>query len=1153
MQLTTAQIWERIHAAGMATPEECRQWAKAVSESLGPTGTTDPAALIKELVQQDKLSPYQANVLYRGLSHPLQLGKLRVTRSLETQHGDYWYEGEDPASARWSAFPPKAVWMVAIPDEKLVEPQIQDWPPSLGWAQQHCQVQSPHLDRWLSAGASLKHLYAVCESLQGLTLSEMLAQGPLASKQAYRLLRDVSMGLKFLHHHRLVHGHLSTHSILWNEMRGFLLLRDPLFPPRSPYHSPTLSVLGGINERVALAAPELFVPGALPNIQSDLYALGCLWLRCLTGNWPFDPGPDAPPEVWAKLHAQVPVVIPSRLPEVQKKCLLHLLAKDPAVRFSGIDQLLRALDQLVLADDPQEVIANQELPTDPPTQKDTPSTKPTEAKPTEAKPTEAKPSSSKPAEVKAPEAKPASVKPEVAKPLETKPPEAKPKVNKPTVSKVESKPVDNKLPQADRNPAKSTPIKAQVQQTKPVSLAATPTTPAPTTATPTTATPTTAPPTTPAPTTPTPTAARPTTATPTTAALATAATTTSALASPKPTATKETKPKPTSDALPSQSSPVANSSAPSNKKPKKKKTAAKPFGPRKKPKRPVWFMPLIVGCSLLLLSVLLLLLKGNSKGLVTIQPKTENKAQTQPLETTQPSPSNTGKAGTGGGIDPMLEYYNVKSDDTGVPWIPPSIGAPYSTEMLPPGLEALLMISPDCWTQANSASRELADWWKSVYAQGPELSDLPNFSTDTLASVSVAWYPGESTGSYRKTYRLGWKEPKPLDVLIPDIDQWSSQEIQSDNKKYRYWTKEHQGQSIALITDDFTSKANEQVKRIAIGSFELLKPLLDSQGKSGPLRRQLDAILQNTDSRADATFLAAPSFVFVDGKQMFGQHSEKVIGLMREVIDDRVQAVMVRTHFEPQLYVEYRMFGNDIQSAPRDAIELKRKLDSLAENVESQLTAQPAAAYWRAIANRFPQMLRSINKYARSGAEDGQVVFNVYLPKEAATNLAIGSWMALQGGTAAGPVKVATAPKPTTNAPKSIDEMLDSKISLRIEQESLEVVLQAIANELKESHTGGVEALPMAINGTAFQKDGITRNQQVRNFEYKDTPVREILTALCRRANPVTTVQKATEKDQKVVWLLLDDPNTPSKKKLDMSTRAWSESNQATLPKEFVE
>ncbi|MFM9061829.1 MAG: hypothetical protein ACKOOI_02150, partial [Pirellula sp.] len=569
-------------------------------------------------------------------------------------------------------------------------------------------------------------------------------------------------------------------------------------------------------------------------------------------------------------------------------------------------------------------------------------------------------------------------------------------------------------------------------------------------------------------------------------------------------------------------------------------------------KRPVWFLPLIVGCSLLLLSVLLLLLKGNSKGIVTIQPKSENTTNTQPIETSQPKTTSTGKSGSSS-IDPMLEYYNVKSEDTGVPWIPPTIGAPYSTEMLPPGLEALLMLSPDCWTQSNAASKELAQWWKSVYPQGPDLSDLPNFNAENLSSLSVAWYPGESTGNYRKTYRLGWKEPKSLEALIPDIGQWSSQEIQSDNKKYRYWTKDHQGQSISLVTDDFTSKGNEQVRRIGIGPFELLKPLLDSQGKSGPLRRQLDALLQNTDSRADATFLAAPSFVFVDGKQMFGQHSEKVLGLMREVIDDRVQAIMIRTHFEPQLYVEYRMFGNDIQSAPRDSIELKRKLDSLAENVESQLTAQPAAAYWRAIANRFPQMLRSINKYARSGAEDGQVVFNVYLPKEAATNLAIGSWMALQGGTAAGSSKVTATPKPSTTAPKSIDEMLDAKISLRIEQESLEVVLQAIANELKESHTGGVEALPMAINGTAFQKDGITRNQQVRNFEYKDTPVREILTALCRRANPVTTVQKANEKDQKVVWLVLDDPNTPSKKKLDMSTRAWSESNQAALPKEFVE
>lgn len=114
------------------------------------------------------------------------------------------------------------------------------------------------------------------------------------------------------------------------------------------------------------------------------------------------------------------------------------------------------------------------------------------------------------------------------------------------------------------------------------------------------------------------------------------------------------------------------------------------------------------------------------------------------------------------------------------------------------------------------------------------------------------------------------------------------------------------------------------------------------------------------------------------------------------------------------------------------------------------------------------------------------------------------------------------------------------------------MVLVAIASELKDTHTGGKETLPMAINGTAFQKDGITRNQQIRGFEFKDTPVRDLLTALCRRANPVTTVKSPDEKDQKVVWLLLDDPSTPSKKKLEMTTRGWAESNSAVLPKEFV-
>ena len=837
------------------------------------------------------------------------------------------------------------------------------------------------------------------------------------------MLRDVAMGLKFLHLHRLPHGHLSTQAVVWNEMRGFLLLRDPLFPPRSPYHAPSMSVLGGLSERLALAAPELVIKNAQPSIQSDLYALGCLWFRCLTGNWPVDPGPNANPNTWAKLHAQVPVVLPSNMPEIQKRCLLFLLAKDPTHRFQEVDHLLKALDQLVLNQDSNPITT------------------------------------------------PAATTPAATTPAATTPPATTPPATKPPAIQQ----------------AAATPIAPRPTATNPKAPKLDPTTPA----------------------------------------------------SSKP---QETPPAKTS--LQSDSAKTKN---------KKKKASPKPFGPRKKAKRPAWFMPLIVACSLLLFSVLLLALRKNDRGLVTIEPKTISKPDTQSITSNQTTAANPNSGSESNSIDPMLEYYNVKSEDPNAPWTPPTIGAPYSTEMLPAGLEALLVLSPNSFLQSNTASKEVAQWWKSVYPQSSNLGELPTLSSESLSSVSIAWYAGESTGNYRKVYRIGWKEPKSLATLVPDIATWTSQEIQSENKKYRYWTKEHQSQPLALITDDFTSQSDQQVKRIAIGSLDLLKPLLDSQGKSGPLRRQLDSLLQNTDSRADLTFLAAPSFVFVDGKEMFGEHSQKVLDLMHQVIDDRVQAILVRTHFEPQLYVEFRMFGNDIQSAPRDALALKQKLSSLADSVEAQLASQPAAAYWRAIANRFPQMLRSVNKYARSAAENGQVVFNVYLPKEAASNLAIGSWMTLQNPVSTGPSKTTVANLPTTKPIQSIDELLDSKISLKIEQESLEVVLQSIATELRDSHTGGVESLPMAINGSAFQKDGITRNQQIRNFDFTDSPVRDVLTALCRRANPVTTVEKPNEKDQKVVWLILDDPNTPSKKKLDLTTRAWSEANQAILPKVFIE
>jgi len=268
------------------------------------------------------------------------------------------------------------------------------------------------------------------------------------------------------------------------------------------------------------------------------------------------------------------------------------------------------------------------------------------------------------------------------------------------------------------------------------------------------------------------------------------------------------------------------------------------------------------------------------------------------------------------------------------------------------------------------------------------------------------------------------------------------------------------------------------------------------------------------------------------------------------VIDESMQGILFAMSFEPQMYVEFRMIGSEIRDAGKFAAGLKKQLDGLPETIETGMLNTTIHPYWRVFALRFPQMLRSLNKYGRFGIEDGQVVANAYLPSEAIGNLAVASWMTLKDSGSAQSTAVATKPS-VKPASKSMDEILEAKISIAFDQESLETALQSIATEVSESILGGSK-ISMAINGGAFKIEGVTQNQQIRNFQKSSVSLRDVLTDLVRRANPVTTVASPTEKNQKVVWVVLDDPTSVTKKKIELTTRVWSDSNSISLPKEFV-
>jgi hypothetical protein len=492
--------------------------------------------------------------------------------------------------------------------------------------------------------------------------------------------------------------------------------------------------------------------------------------------------------------------------------------------------------------------------------------------------------------------------------------------------------------------------------------------------------------------------------------------------------------------------------------------------------------------------------------------------------------------------DPVAEFFAIGGDDGQTLWAPPFAGNALSVELLPPGAEAIVFLSRSSWTGKENLARVQSWLTESLPSWKALAGSIPFASDDRIQDVAIALVPSKTPGVPDAVFRFGLKEAETIESLLPTLAGYTPKGIGTDRQM---WSDGKLG----VVFDNLTKDTKLKTRKLTIGPVHQLDSMADTLGGAVPLRRQLDALLQNTDSRSDFTLVAAPSFLLGDARELWNSAPLSAV-VLRTILNDEVQGVSLSSSFQPKLYSELRLVLSDPKNAGKRSSELRESLEQLPNKLEASFVNSPAPTYWRAIAARFPQMVRSVAKNSRFGIEDGQIVVNVYLPSDSLSNLVVGSWMSLQNPMTNIASTLPSNPS-TTVTTKTVDQMLDSPMNIAFEQESLEMGLAAIATEFNDSVLKSQSSLRMSINGTAFQKEGITQNQQVRNFAQKGVALRTVLTDLVRRANPVTTVQSPTEKDQKVVWVVLDDPENTGGKKIELTTRTWATDNKVTLPKEF--
>ncbi len=291
----------------------------------------DPEQFRKWLVLNRYVTEFVAKVLSGRKSDQLVLNQYRLMDQLISGPMAGAYLAIDPLDQR-----------VAI--EVLSASSASDKSVLTGFQQaafKATKVQHPNVGRIVDTGEAHGLYYLVKEYYEGQTLEDILERrGKLPYQQAARLMALAMAAVDALHSEGVPAGDLTADCLLLapagkdspNQRTVKVLhagVRRRLFDETAIGRS--ISMIQGIPDELELAASctfEVAAAGA-PNPAEDIFSLGCLFYRCLTGQAPFAkrdlPHPSSP----ARPVCQVAPDVPEMLGQIVDEMIDPLPANRP--------------------------------------------------------------------------------------------------------------------------------------------------------------------------------------------------------------------------------------------------------------------------------------------------------------------------------------------------------------------------------------------------------------------------------------------------------------------------------------------------------------------------------------------------------------------------------------------------------------------------------------------------------------------------------------------------------------------------------------------------------------------------------------------------------------------------------------------------------
>jgi eukaryotic-like serine/threonine-protein kinase len=200
----------------------------------------------------------------------------------------------------------------------------------------------------------------VLELIDGPTLADRIAQGPIPLDEALPIARQIAEALEAAHEQGIIHRDLKPANIKLRPDGAVKVLDFGLAKALEPVSvqggdvtasptitSPAMTKMGIILGTAAYMSPEQ-ARGKAVDKRTDIWAFGCVLYEMLTGRRAFD-GDEVTDVLASVLERDVDLrAVPVSVPPAVRRLLRRCLAKDRRERLSGIEVARLEIDEALI-------------------------------------------------------------------------------------------------------------------------------------------------------------------------------------------------------------------------------------------------------------------------------------------------------------------------------------------------------------------------------------------------------------------------------------------------------------------------------------------------------------------------------------------------------------------------------------------------------------------------------------------------------------------------------------------------------------------------------------------------------------------------------------------------------------------------------------